>query len=181
MIDSNAGSPRSTLETLGERLRTSVSQSRLTGSARTLTRIVRHSRLYRWLTTEPESDVIVIDLRETYTVGPFIRVLDRCLEQLSDAAASSRTADIARRVDATFQHRPLGVVGLTLIAAGLVSLLISIVLGRLGTTWIAVHVGLLLVSLLGLRSERTLDDLTETRAWELLAAAFEPPEPPHGG
>lgn len=39
-------------------------------------RIVRSSYLYRWLTKEPEPEVIVIDLRETYTVGPFISVIE---------------------------------------------------------------------------------------------------------
>ena len=35
-----------------------------------------HSFLYQWLTKEPEPEVIVIDLRETWTVGPFITLLD---------------------------------------------------------------------------------------------------------
>lgn len=38
---------------------------------------VRGSWLYDWLTAEPEPEVIVIDLRETYTVGPIIAALDR--------------------------------------------------------------------------------------------------------
>ncbi|WP_353635031.1 hypothetical protein ABSL23_05815 [Halobacterium sp. NMX12-1] len=45
-----------------------------------LTRVVQGSFLYRWLTAEPDPDVIVIDLRETYTVGPFIAILDRIVE-----------------------------------------------------------------------------------------------------
>ena len=32
--------------------------------------------LWNWLTAEPDPDVIVIDLRETLTVGPIIAVLD---------------------------------------------------------------------------------------------------------
>ena len=42
---------------------------------------VRESWLYQWLTKEPEPEVIVIDLRETYTVGPFIHLLDRMIEE----------------------------------------------------------------------------------------------------
>jgi hypothetical protein len=38
---------------------------------------LRNSALYRWLTTEPEAEVVVIDLRETYTVGPLVALLDR--------------------------------------------------------------------------------------------------------
>ncbi|MUV59818.1 hypothetical protein [Halobacterium sp. CBA1126] len=47
-----------------------------------LTRVVQGSFLYRWLTAEPDPEVIVIDLRETYTVGPFIAILDRIVETL---------------------------------------------------------------------------------------------------
>jgi hypothetical protein len=41
---------------------------------------VRNSRLYNWLTAEPETEVIVIDLRETWTIGPFIKLLDWAIE-----------------------------------------------------------------------------------------------------
>lgn len=41
----------------------------------------RNSWLYRWLTAEPEPEVIVIDLRETWTVGPVIDLLDWCLSR----------------------------------------------------------------------------------------------------
>jgi hypothetical protein len=44
---------------------------------------VRNSSLYRWLTKEPEPEVIVIDLRETWTVGPIIAVLDRFIEWIA--------------------------------------------------------------------------------------------------
>lgn len=57
---------------------------------------VYESWLYQWLTKEPEPEVIVIDLRETYTVGPFIRLLDRVTEAVSPYWEHSRlkaTAD----------------------------------------------------------------------------------------
>lgn len=53
--------------------------SRLGATGRILSRWTRQSWLYRWLTAEPEPDVIVIDLRETWTVGPVITVLDAVL------------------------------------------------------------------------------------------------------
>jgi len=46
-------------------------------------RVIRSSVLYRWLTTEPEPEVIVIDLRRTRTVGPFIAILDRIVETVA--------------------------------------------------------------------------------------------------
>lgn len=51
--------------------------STLTKRVRTLDEWTRNAWLYRWLTTEPEPEVIVIDLRETHTVGPFVALLDR--------------------------------------------------------------------------------------------------------
>jgi len=39
-------------------------------------RVARDSFLIQWLTKEPEPAVIVIDLRETRTVGPVVRLLD---------------------------------------------------------------------------------------------------------
>lgn len=45
--------------------------------------VTRASWLYRWLTAEPEPEVIVIDLRETYTVGPLIAALGRVTRGLA--------------------------------------------------------------------------------------------------
>ena len=59
--------------------------------------VTRESFLYRWLTAEPEPDVVVIDLRETYTVGPVIRLLDAGVEWLApylEASALKRLADV---------------------------------------------------------------------------------------
>lgn len=44
---------------------------------------VRDSFLYTWLTAEPEPEVIVIDLRETWTVGPIIALVDRVVAWLA--------------------------------------------------------------------------------------------------
>jgi len=54
-------------------------ESGLARASRDGTEWARGSFLYRWLTAEPEPDVVVIDLRETLSVGPFITVLDRVL------------------------------------------------------------------------------------------------------
>jgi hypothetical protein len=50
---------------------------RLAALSSWLGRIIRNSLLYRWFTMEPEPEVIVIDLRKTHTVGPFIAILDK--------------------------------------------------------------------------------------------------------
>jgi len=59
-----------------------VKDSWLGRSARYLIIATRESYFYRWLTTEPEPKVIVIDLRETETVGPIIHVVGWLIELL---------------------------------------------------------------------------------------------------
>lgn len=57
---------------------------------RVLARWTRSSYLFRWLTKEPDPEVIVIDLRDTYTVGPFIAILDWIITVLEPAYRRSR-------------------------------------------------------------------------------------------
>ncbi len=87
-----------------------VAHARTTWGLRTVRRWGRHSFLYRWLTEEPDPDVIVVDLRETHTVGPIIGILDRLavplgrsyrasgLRRLADEAAEVASALAATRV-----------------------------------------------------------------------------------
>ncbi|WP_206335502.1 hypothetical protein [Natronolimnobius sp. AArcel1] len=177
MTDSNTDTPTDR-DSVEQRLRAGADQSKITAAGRTLTRYVRHSWCYRWLTKEPDPDVIVIDLRETYTVGPFIRILDAIIAQFARAAHTSRAVDSGRDVADRFRERPLGVLGAGTLVAVSVSILFSLALGRTGTVWLSAHIVLAAVAVGGLRSERTLEELTETRTWELLSEAFEPPEPP---
>jgi hypothetical protein len=48
------------------------------------------SALYRWLTAEPEPDVLVIDLRETWTVGPVLKLLDKLISWMLPYWRTSR-------------------------------------------------------------------------------------------
>src|SRR6056297_2605402 len=53
---------------------------------------IEGSWLYRWLTAEPDPDVIVIDLRETQIVGPILAALDWVIDRLSTTGDSSLLA-----------------------------------------------------------------------------------------
>lgn len=64
--------------------------------------MTKASRLYRWLTAEPEPDVIVIDLRETYTVGPFISVLDVVTPRIAGLWRNSGLASVAHSLVKVF-------------------------------------------------------------------------------
>jgi len=81
---------------LHERTTNAIDKSRIASVARTLTTttttFVRESYLYQWLTAESDPEVVVIDLRETYTVGPFIAILDRSIETLAPIYRESRLA-----------------------------------------------------------------------------------------
>ncbi|EMA32760.1 hypothetical protein [Haloarcula japonica] len=59
---------------------------------------VRKSYCYRWLTKEPDPEVIIIDLRETYAVGPFIALMDRLIPHIKDAWRHSKVGPVTRRV-----------------------------------------------------------------------------------
>ena len=72
-----------------------VETSLIAAGGRWFATAVRHSALYRWLTAEPDPDVIVIDLRETWTVGPVIAVVDRVFGALEDAAPDSKGVALA--------------------------------------------------------------------------------------
>lgn len=100
MTNENSGL-REAVTTRIDGLRRALETSRLANTAAAagnwVTMVVQNSWLYGWLTAEPEPEVIVIDLRETYTVGPFIRLLDRIIETV---APWYRESTLKRGVDA---------------------------------------------------------------------------------
>ncbi|MEZ3115678.1 hypothetical protein RYH80_07080 [Halobaculum sp. MBLA0147] len=71
-----------------------LSSSRFVTVIRTLPRLVRGSLLYRWLNVNLDSAVIVIDLRETYIVGPLLRVIDELNERIRPHWERSRLQSI---------------------------------------------------------------------------------------
>jgi len=141
-------------------------------------RAVCSSALYRWLTAEPDPDVIVIDLRETRSVGPVIRGIDQLLAVVLAASPESR---VVRRIESTaclFRDRPIRVVSLTsvFVLGGVV--LVSAIMGTLTPQTLGVVVGMIVLAVVGLRSDTSLAEIRETRVVKLLCTAFEPPEPP---
>lgn len=138
---------------------------------------VEQSWLYGWLTAEPEPEVIVIDLRETWTAGPVLASIDRALAELLPGVQSARVTTVLRRGWDHVIEQPLRYVGI------MVAIVVSLSAVRLivASTWspwmLGLHIVLLAMGLLALRSTRSMDDLLETRVAQYLIAAFEPPEP----
>jgi hypothetical protein len=78
--------------------------------------LTRNSFLYRWLTTEPEPDVIVIDLTETWSVGPIIRGVDRVVQFLQPRWRSSGFESLFQRIGEVSERLVSGSVSLGVFA-----------------------------------------------------------------
>ncbi|WP_115864061.1 hypothetical protein [Halorussus litoreus] len=158
--------------------RAAAANSALAGVFALLAAWIRHSFVYRWLTKEPDPDIVVIDLRETYTVGPFIAVLDRAaprFERWWYDSAFNRTLD---RTASALQRAPIRVLSLIVAAGVLTNLLVTALTGSLSTTAVLVRVAILAVALAGTRVRTSWGALAQARTVQLLVAALEPPEPP---
>jgi len=142
----------------------------------TLARWANGSRVVGWLLADPDPEVVVIDLRETYTVGPLLGLAERVFKSESRAVEATGLSDVARRLSARVEAEPLRVVGTALAALALLGLASTWVHNGRGAIggWL-VLVG---VSLLASRERRSAAELEATRVGAALRAAFDPPEPP---
>jgi hypothetical protein len=160
------------LRQISERLNSVAEQSWLWSAGRTLKRWTRHSYLYRWLTAEPDPDVIVIDLRETYTVGPILAAMDRTGRFVSNTRAGQACASALGSLSAEVERRPVRVFSIVVLVALVTNVVVSLALGPVGPTGLGARLVLAGLALLGTRSSMTAAELTESRLWKLL----EPPE-----
>lgn len=150
-------------------------------------RAVTSAWLYGWLTAEPEPDVIVIDLRETRTVGRAISVLDRVLTRvgrdLRPALPSATVARVGYWLRDRVTARPIRIASIGLAIVANLGLLVVLTGESDPLTPMTLFLfAALLVAARGFRSARSWEELTATtwyrRTARVLAAAFEPPEPP---
>lgn len=74
-----------------------------------LTSVVGHSFIYNWLIKEPESEVIVVNFRESRTVWPLFTVIGRCVTIFAPAWRTTRlrraTKWFAGVIDIAFEAR----------------------------------------------------------------------------
>ena len=146
----------------------------LSSIERSISRWARGSRIVAWFLAEPDPEVVVIDLRETHTVGPVLRLLSwvgRRTQATVDRTGLANTWSTA--VD-RFAAEPLRLVGILLLAfavAGLAGAILSS--GGAGGWFVLLGMGLLAT-----RERRSASELAETRVGRAVVAAFEPPEPP---
>ena len=136
------------------------------------------SWLYRWLTAEPEADVVVIDLRETMFVGPVLAALDRVFGLASRNWSRSVTGAAATCLPERFAARPIRTASVAVFVAALATLLLLAGLGSPSRGTVGVSLLVAALALAGTRVQASLNDLTETRAFDLAVTLLAPPEAP---
>ena len=164
--------------TLSNRVSTASDTARSATVGKTVKEAAVNSFIYRWLTAEPDPDVIVIDLRTTWSIGPLIAGINRTVAELTPGVSTSTITALGERLVSVVQRRPIKIVSLFVLLAVFVGLLAGALTGGLSTPAVVFLLGAAVSAVIGLRSTTTLEELTETRTAKLLVAVFEPPEPP---
>ena len=139
---------------------------------------VKTSSGYRWLTAEPEPDVIVIDLRDTLSVGPLIASLDATLEFLLPAAGYSSLVRTSRRVIDRFRAAPIRAASFGVLGVTALFLMLTAFVADSSELVLTAGIGVMLIAALGTRIRMSWSELLETRVVQVIVALFEPPTPP---
>jgi len=136
-------------------------------------RFIESSWLYRWLTAEPDSEVIVIDLRETFSAGPVLRQLDRRIRDVISVIPSSLGLRNGFQLRSRFVARPLRVCSFVLLVSVLAGLSSLVLTGAdIGISTFLL-LALLLVAVRGTQSTRSLAAVQATWWYERVSAAIE--------
>jgi hypothetical protein len=141
---------------------------------------MRASWLYRWLTAEPDPDVVVVDLRETVGVGPILALLDRLLGFVVRNWNRARVNTGLTRLSDRFVARPVTVASVVVLGAVLTELLVLVGLGTPSPSAVGSRLLLVSVALAGTRVRASADELTDTSAHDPVVTLLSPPESPDG-
>ncbi|MFC7071574.1 hypothetical protein ACFQJ7_16825 [Halovenus rubra] len=172
---------RSWLRTVAQRVVTgsveATRASQVAGVATNAQHVVTSSWSYRWLVTDPDPDLVVIDLRQTLTVGPWLRVIARTLNWVLPAAVSSTLVRTSQRLYRQLVVRPVQIVSL-FFAFGAIGLLATATTGTsLSVALVFSALGFAFLAAIGSRITMSWHEVQETRGYRRLAKIFDPPEP----
>ena len=154
-----------------------LEHSRLRESGRVLGQWIRGSWLYRWLTSEPDSDDVMIDLRETQTVRPTLGILEWIFGPVERSWPSSGVRTLTAQTADQFRRAPIRLLGQVVTIAVTVALVLTLALGET-TASLGVQLCALAVGLLATRIDTSWELLRDGALGRTLKAVFEPPEPP---
>ena len=155
---------------------TAITESGLASLGVRLGKWIRSSFIYRWLTAEPDPEVIVIDLREACTVGPLLTVLDYCDMPLASTWQTARFGTFVRNVDETVRDQPVRAASLVVLGALLTEFLFAAGFGTLSITGGIVRFLFIGLALLGTRVRMSSEDCTDSLTYRYLVAALASPE-----
>lgn len=155
---------------------TAMTRSGLASIGARLAQWIRASFIYRWLTAEPDPEVIVIDLRETYTVGPLLTALDYCVTPFAGAWRTARSGTFVRNVYETVRDQPVRTASFAALGALLTEFVFAAGFGTLSISGSLVRLLFVGLALLGTRVRMSWDDCTDSMTYQYLAAALAPPE-----
>jgi hypothetical protein len=164
------------IETVAKHLERLQTGSKTAALTHTVVTAVVSSYLFQWLTSEPDPEVVVIDLREVWTVRPVLEVIDRMVDAYVGIRPFSRAHALATEVSATFEAAPVRTLGYALIVAVAVSTAVGLLAGSLAADDMTVALVLIGLGVLGTRVEASMQELRNTRTAELLITILEPPE-----
>jgi hypothetical protein len=153
---------------------TAVSRSRAGAAVGLVARWIRTSWVYHWLTDEPESDVVVIDLRRTWTVGPLIAIADRVLEPAQRFWPQSGTRTVLSGTAVRVRAAPIRLLGVLLAVLVLADLVQTAVSRGLTGSGLGLRLCLLAAAVGATRIDTSWQQLREGP----IGQAFEPPKPP---
>lgn len=136
-------------------------RSRLHGASAVIVRAGVHSRLARWFHSNPDASVVVLDVRETVTIGSAITVLDRTSKRIDDSRIVVTARSGLGRIRAAISNVPIRITS---------AFVLGVLLGRFLATWstwsdvqLGIYALLAAPLLIGLRMDRSLDDIASGR------------------
>lgn len=139
---------------------------------------VKSSRLYRWLTAEPDAEVIVIDLRETISIRSLLRQTERLIREAISVMPTSGGLRFGYQLRERFLAQPIRIISLAIVGLVLVGLLLLLGSGKEPGFSAFLLFGVLLLAARGTQETTSWAELTESQWFETIISVFEPPEPP---
>ena len=142
----------------------------------TTTQWLKASIGYRWLTTDPEPERVVVDFEDTRIVWPFIALFDRGVGHLSPRWSGSHMSDTFSRVSHSVHKNPIRIACVTALAAVAIFFSLGVSFGTLSTSAVIAVAAVVIAVTAGLRRHSSLAELQESRLVRRMLELVEPPE-----
>lgn len=154
------------LTDVAESIAVAVANSRTRDAIDTVAGWSSESALYEWLTRQ--STPVAVDLRETLTLGPLLRVLGGFRATLAETSVAGTAHDWEQAGRDVLQRRPVAAASLVVLVALVTNTLVTVTLGDLTRIDIGLRLVAIAPFLIGTRSRATGDDIRASVLGRLL-------------